>query len=164
MSDPTVERNKRNFRRFQEEIIVGGNMSLLPELVAPEMRILRSMDDSLMRLHDIEVPKERVWTHEQFKKFYSASLFKPLHHRRRILDIYGENDVVWARWAFEYDHNDERFFIPPTGKPVVQIEVGMIRFDADGRIVEGWFMSDLLETILDIGAKVSIEPGPSDES
>ncbi|MFJ8025715.1 ester cyclase [Streptomyces sp. NPDC096311] len=153
-----VERNKDNFRRFQEEVIVGGDMSLLPELMAPQMRVVRAANDTLMRWEGRVVPEERLWKHDQFINGYRAAVGTVRDHRRIIEHIHGEGDVVWARWTIEQRHDDDRHGIPATGRLVRTGEVGMVRFDDAGRMVEGWFMTDPFEFFEQVDATVSVSP------
>ncbi|MFJ8025731.1 ester cyclase [Streptomyces sp. NPDC096311] len=159
MSEDNVERNKRNFRRFQQEVVVGGDMSVVPELIAPQMRLLRSGDDSFVRLGGGEVPQERVITPDQFIRRYGEVIGKPKIHRRTIEAIHGEGDVIWARWKIEEEHDSDRYGVSPTGKLLTIDEAAMVRFDSQGRMIEGWFMQDPIEVLNQIGAKVTVEPG-----
>jgi hypothetical protein len=152
--DPVVERNKANFRRFQQEVIVGGDMSLLPELQAPVMRVLRAGNDTMVRLRGGEVPAERHVTHEQFARSYEAAVGGARDHRRTIDEIDGAGDVVWARWTIEMRHHDDRFGVAPTNALIRRSEVARIRFDDQGLMVEGWFMLDSLDVYEQIGARV----------
>jgi predicted ester cyclase len=162
LSSEIVERNKRNFLRLQQEVIVGGDTSLVPELMAPQMRVLRGGDDAFIRLAGREVPNGRVITQEQFVQQYRQTVGKPAVHRRTIRAIHGEGDVVWARWVIEEEHDSGRYGVPPTGKVLTVEEVAMARFDDQGRMVEGWFMRDPVEVLSQIGAKVTVEPGSAE--
>jgi hypothetical protein len=162
LNDEIVERNKRNFMRFQQEVIVGGNVTLVSELMAPKLRVLRSGDDSFLRLAGRGIPEGRVVTPEQFVQQYRATVGKPRIHRRTFQAIHGEGDVVWARWTIEEEHDSGRYGVPPTGKVLTVEEVAMVRFDEQGRIAEGWFMRDPIEVLSQIGAKVTVEPGSAE--
>ncbi|WP_262699545.1 MULTISPECIES: ester cyclase [Streptomyces] len=162
MSEESVVRNKRNFRRLQEEVIVGGDVSLVPELMAPHMRVLRGGDDSFLLLGGRQVPEGRVITQEQFIQQYRATVGEPKVHRRTITAMHGEGDVVWARWTIEEQHDSGRYGVPPTGKVLTVEEVAMVRFDDEGRMVEGWFMRDPVEVLTQIGAKVTVEPAAAE--
>jgi len=157
MSDQ-VERNKANFKRFQQEVIVGGDFSLLPELMAPEMKVHRSANDSMVKLEGKTIPENRVWTHDQFIKGYQAAIGGAEDHRRTIEEIYGEGDVVCAKWTIERRHSDDRLGVA-SDQLIRSTEVGFIRFDDQGRMIEGWFMLDPLDIYEQAGAKVTIAVG-----
>ncbi|MFE4755030.1 ester cyclase [Streptomyces mirabilis] len=162
MSEQNVERNKRNFRRLQQEVIVGGDTSLVPELMGPQLRILRGGDDSFLLLGGRKVPEGRVITREQFIEMYRATVGAPAVHRRTIKEMHGEDDLVWARWTIEEEHDSDRYGVPPTGRILTIDEVAMVRFDDQGRMIEGWFMRDPVEILDQIGARVTVDPASAE--
>lgn len=150
--DDSVERNKANFVRFQQELIVGGNMDLLDELMAPTMTV--HMD------HGVSADTDgQEWTREQFRDAYNRMIGQRTGHRRTIDAIGGEGDTVWARWTIEYVHDREERDIPPTGNQLRYTEWGQMRYDDQNRLVEGWYASNPLTVYAQMGAKVTVEPG-----
>ena len=56
-----------------------------------------------------------------------------------IEDLIAKDDRVWAVWTMRGTHTGQLFGIPPTGKPIEILEVGIWRL-ADGLVIEAWFL------------------------
>lgn len=159
-----VARNIRNFVRFQQEVIVDGDFSVLPELVAPRMVVHRSGNQTLRTLSGEPVPEgSSVIDHERFRQAWRSAVAGHSHHARNVDEIHGTGDFVWARWTIEWTHTGTVHGLPATGRRVRVSETGLIRFDDAGRMAEGWFMSDPLELFAQLGLQVAVRPGADDE-
>lgn len=156
----SVELNKRNFVRFQQDVIVNGDFSALPEVFAPEVVVHRVANTSLRWLEGTPLPDGPVvMSHETFSRAWRNAVDGRTDHLRVIDEIHGTADVVWARWTIEWTHDSTIHGIPPTGRRIRTTETGLFRFDERGRMVEGWFMADPLELFEQLGATVTVTPG-----
>jgi steroid delta-isomerase-like uncharacterized protein len=68
-----------------------------------------------------------------------------------IDDVIAEGDRVVVRMTTSGTHKGEFRGIPPTGKTAVIIEMSIYRI-SEGKIAEGWFLSDMLGLMQQIGA------------
>jgi predicted ester cyclase len=152
-----VERNKATFRRLQEEVIMKGRMELVEEIFAPDFTILRAGTAELMIAGNLP-PYPQVGTaYERFANGRNRMTAALSGQRRTIEAIGGEGDTVWARWRISAVHSGEYLGVAPTGKRLEYTEVGFLRFDADGRITEGWFLCDEVNLARQLG--LSLRPG-----
>lgn len=67
-----------------------------------------------------------------------------------VEDMIGEGDKVVVRGAFSGTHQGELFGIPATGKKVAQTTLMIFRL-AKGEIVEGWYATDNLSMMQQLG-------------
>ncbi len=75
-----------------------------------------------------------------------------------IDDIIAEGDKVWLRLAYTGTHTGEFFGLAPTGKKITTMAVAIYRI-VNGKIVEGWFVTDGLDMFKQIGAIEYTEKG-----
>jgi predicted ester cyclase len=153
MSDEVVERNKENFRRLQEEVVVRQDMTHLAELVAPEFKIHHAASDWTRRIAGVDSLAGTVRGHSAW-----AEIPPVPNHRRVIEEIYGEGNVVWARFTTEHTHHDDRFGVPPTGKLIRFTEAIIAHYDDEARMTEAWAIADPFEVLDQIGGTVKVEP------
>jgi len=144
MSDEIVERNKANWRRFQEDMIPNKKLELLDELMAPEMIV-----------HRFGEPE--TWSREKFRAAY-WEMTGQLDAWRTVDAINGEGDIIWARWTINFVHSVPVHGIEPTGRQLKTEEWGQIRFDDEGRVAEGWFMTSPNFIYQQLGIKVTLGP------
>jgi hypothetical protein len=60
-----------------------------------------------------------------------------------ILHLAAKDDTVWGIWKVLGDQTGDFYGIPPTGKPIDVIEVGLWRLENE-LIVEAWYFGDEL--------------------
>jgi predicted ester cyclase len=60
-----------------------------------------------------------------------------------IEDISAEGDKVWVRLTYNGTHTGEWFGLAPTGKKVTTMMFAVYRI-VNGKLVEGWFLTDNL--------------------
>lgn len=156
-----VERNIQHFRRFQQEVAVEGDFTDLDKLMAPEILVHRPANITILQLNGVETSEGPViWNREDFKKNWKTAMAGRVDHQRTVDEIYGVGDVIFARWSIEWTHAEPIHGVPPTGRRIRISEAGIMHYDAEGRMKEGWYIADQLELFLQLGAKVNISVEP----
>jgi C-1 hydroxylase len=79
-------------------------------------------------------------------------------YSENIEDIIAEGDKVWIRDTVSGTHKGEYRGLAPTGKKIKGTLVAILRI-VDGKIVEGWEVSDMLHTLRQIGVIEYTEKG-----
>jgi C-1 hydroxylase len=75
-----------------------------------------------------------------------------------IEDIIAEGDKVWVRLTYTGTQTGEYLGLAPTGNKITAPAVAIYRI-ANGRLVEGWFITDGLDLLKQIGAVEYTEEG-----
>lgn len=131
-----VEQNKRIVQRFVEEVVNGGNMRVLSDLVSPE--------------HVSHVPLGDHYGPEGVRidvcGFRSA--FPDLH--LTIESIVGEEDYVVFRFVARGTHHGPFMGVPPTGRRVEIDGLSMERL-RDGKTIERWLQYDTAALLQQLG-------------
>ncbi len=84
-------------------------------------------------------------------KVFNASLFGGFPDiKHTIEDLIAEEDRVVYRTTIQGTHTGEFLGIPPTGKAAKMNDFTLLRI-ADGKIVEWWYESNLLELMKQLG-------------
>ena len=127
--------NKVLARRLLEEVVNSGDVSRLPEFLAPDYRV-RYTD-----LIGIEAARQHILT---------------FHHCYPDLAVtvdgqVAEDDIVVTWYTMRGTHRGEWGGVKPTNKVLTLRGVNVQRF-RDGRIVEAWGGANTLEALLEIGA------------
>lgn len=106
----TIDQNKEIVRRYVEDVLVGGNVDLVDELLGPDYvnHAMGGMDRAA------------------FKAWLGANSAGP-GGRMEIVDLVAEDDVVVARFTFETTM--------PSGEDITARGMTFYRLH-DGRIVE----------------------------
>jgi predicted ester cyclase len=163
MTDPIVERNKETFTLLQQEVIAAGRLELVPKVFSPTFHATRSGLAGLTAIagrppypteqsdYDQIVP---TTAHERFILGYRAMQATLSDQERVVEEVHGEGNVLWARWRIRATHSGELLRRPASGKRVDYVEVGMIRFDDEGRIAEGWFLADEVSLAQQLGITI----------
>ncbi|MEU9349154.1 ester cyclase [Streptomyces sp. NPDC048278] len=146
-----VERNKATFLRLQEEVIVKGRLDLVEEIFAPDFITARAGTAALMISRNRPPYPQSGTVYERFITGWKHMTETFSGQQRTIEAIGGEGDTVWARWRISAVHTGDFLGVPPTGKRLEYTEVGFVRFDADGRIREGWFLCDEVNLARQLG-------------
>ncbi len=75
-----------------------------------------------------------------------------------IEEMIAEGDTVWARLTYTGTHTGEFLGLAPTGKKITSMAVAIYRL-VNGKLVEGWFVTDGLDLFKQIGAIEYTEKG-----
>jgi steroid delta-isomerase-like uncharacterized protein len=120
-----VETNKTILRRYYEEALNQGNLSVIEELFTPEL---------------VETFKQAVTM--------SRTAFPDL--QVTIEDQIAEGDRVVTRWTVRGTHNGPFAGMPATGKPVTVTAIHIHRIH-EGKIAELWEQINLLGLLQQLG-------------
>jgi steroid delta-isomerase-like uncharacterized protein len=120
--------NKDTMARFYDEVNAG-NTGIVDEVLA---------DDFVE--HD-EFPGIDQ-TREGVKQFFEMSRAAFPDFEIRVLHIVEEGDVAMAHGMLEGTHEGDFMGIPATGNRISVPMADVVRFDADGRAVEHWGVTD----------------------
>src|SRR3954454_22001465 len=128
--DPmSLEANKELVRRLFDDILNGGNLELVDEVLAPNYLN-----------HFGSMPPADRDTFKRLLPLYPAS-FPDVH--MSIEDMLAEGDRVTVRFTMRGTHEAEFMGMPPTHKQISMSGMAFFRV-ADGRIVEEFINEDLL--------------------
>ena len=109
------------------------NITLLDEFVAPNY-----------------VDHTNQLNREGAKQFYTL-MFKAFpDYNRMIEDILAEGDKVWVHSTTTATHTGEFRGVAPTGKKVIITGVNIYRI-FDGKMVEGWSVTDTTNLLKQLG-------------
>ncbi len=134
---PTSE-NKDICRRFFDEVISRGNMSVVDEICAPEYRLHATLSGP--EAIDREALKELVASWRS--SFPDGKI--------TIEDMVAEGDLVAARMLERGTHSGEFRGISPTGRPVAYGSMTFLKFDG-GRVTDHWGLLDMPSLLGQIG-------------
>ena len=135
----STEENKAIIRRFVEEVQSKHDIDLMDELFSPDF-------------YDHGTTSHTLAEAKQFFAMLFAA-FPDIH--ADIHDQVAEGDKVVTRKTFQGTHEGEFMGIPPTGKKVAFDVIDIFRI-ANGRIVEHWYVGDMMALMQQLGAV----PGP----
>jgi predicted ester cyclase len=136
-----LEENKAVVRRLFEAVNTR-NTALLYELMAPDF-----IDNTLQ----LRGPEANIKLLTMFLKAF------PDWHET-IEDIIAEGDKVWVHFKSTGTHAGEFQGLAPTGKKFTETGVLIYRV-VDGKIAEGWTVSDVLDFFKQIGVIKYTEKG-----
>ncbi len=127
----STEENKAIVRRFYEEVMNQGDLSVVDEIVAPHM-----VD------HSPGYPEYHTGP-EGIKQTVTAyrAAFPDMHDV--VEDVIAEGDKVTVRWSGRGTHRGELMGMEPSGKDVTLTGITVYRIE-DGKIVERWSEADEL--------------------
>jgi len=152
-SSPEAERNIRNFIQSQREG-VAGNMVNIEKYMAPVFVAETRGDESLQRLLGNQMPGRRVVHREDIKKMGPADFAGVEGHKRTIDEIYGVGNEVIAKWHIQAVVKGKLFGLQGKGQTIDIIEVAFVRFDNEGRAIQGWYRIDSAELLRQLDYKV----------
>jgi steroid delta-isomerase-like uncharacterized protein len=127
--------NKAIVRRYLEQVLNEQQPDLLEEFLAENIE-----------LHGSGLAPGLDVVKEWFTMF--AAAFPDGHNT--IEDVVAEGDRVVARTTFKATHQGEMQGIPATGKRVSMPSISIFRLD-NGKIAEGWLVSDNLSMMQQLG-------------
>ncbi len=130
-----AETNKTVVRRYIEETINGGDLSLIDEFFAPDRR------DAV-----------RAFLTRQDGNVFPDGV-------EEIQDLVAEGDKVMARWIFRGTQQKPFFGIEPAGKPIEITGYGAYYFK-DGQITWDTIVFDWLDALEQLGATIA-PPSPA---
>ncbi len=128
----SAEDNKALARRAFEETVNEKNLAVFDELHVPD--------------YVCHCASRTIQGREPFKQFISMFLtaFPDVH--LTIEDMIGEGDRVVIRYTYRGTHKGDLMGIPPAGKQVAVTGIEIMRV-ANGKILEEWINSDLMQQI-----------------
>lgn len=116
---------------------------------AKDAAILETLLATDFRQHSPGVPPSR----DAFFKFVEASYQAFPDGRFDVEDMIAEGDKVLLRWTFRGTHLGIWPYrvAPPTGKVITFPGMDLWRFDDDRKLVEAWFIADMLGMMTQLG-------------
>lgn len=148
------QQNKDTILRVVSESFVGGDVTIIDELYAPDYR-----DHSLEHAQMWGALPDR----EGFKKLIEM-VREGLSGLQAETDLMiSEGDLVSARVLATGNHSGNFMGIPATGKEVRLSDWHYWRFDSSGKVAEHWNQSNALEVLQELGV-ISRVPAPTGEA
>ena len=124
-------------RRFYDDVLVGGNLDLIDELVHDEF------------VEHEEFPglppgKESI-------RFFVTTMREAFpDFTTTIEDVIVEDNKVVSRLRFSGTHQGEFFGIPPTGKKINVQAIDILAY-RDGQLIEHWGVTDQMAMMQQLG-------------
>lgn len=130
--------NEAVLRRLYDEVVNGGNLAVVDELVAPDA------------IEHETVPGVEGGGPQAVRQWIgmARSAFPDFH--LDVEDMIAEGDRVAARVTLSGTHQGEFVGMPPTGKHFSVNTIDIVRF-ADGKIAEHWGVTDNLGMMQQLG-------------
>lgn len=129
---------KQLYRRFIDEVMVGGNLEVIDDLVGEKFV---EHEEGLPGL-----PEGR----EGLRATMQAMLEGFSDIGVSIEDMVEDGDTIWARLRLRGTHTGDFMGVPATGKPFEIGAIDVVRFQ-DGKAVEHWGVTDLAALLMQIG-------------
>jgi SnoaL-like polyketide cyclase len=152
-SSPAAERNIENFIQLQTEG-VQGSLPNIKKYMAAEF-VGSGGDDSIQRLMGKNVVARRVVKRDLFEKVSKNALSGIEGQKRVMEEIYGVGDEVIARWRITGVARGSLFGLEGKGQPIDITEIGFMRYDESGHLIEGYFQLDSAELLRQLGYNVA---------
>ncbi|HEX6487738.1 MAG TPA: ester cyclase [Candidatus Dormibacteraeota bacterium] len=132
----STETNKATVRRYYDEVLNGGDTSLLDQIAVPDYDEHSPFPG---QPNGLEGLKARV-----------GGILGAFHPRFTLHDLVAEGDTVVAYWTNTGTHQGEFMGIPPSGRVVTisGIDVHRLR---DGRLAEHWHVIQELQMLQQLG-------------
>ena len=131
-----IQENKDIARRYYEEVLNGGDVDALDELVVLD--------------YDEHDPLPGQGTGRQGIKDRVRMLRGAFDPRFTIQDLVAEGDKVVVRWTNTGTHVGEFMGIAATGRPYAIAGIDIHRIQ-DGRLAEHWHVVDLFSQMQQLG-------------
>jgi steroid delta-isomerase-like uncharacterized protein len=131
-----IQENKDIARRYYEEVLNGGDVDALDELVVLD--------------YDEHDPLPGQGTGRQGIKDRVRMLRGAFDPRFAIQDLVAEGDKVVVRWTNTGTHVGEFMGIAATGRPYAIAGIDIHRIQ-DGRLAEHWHVVDLFSQMQQLG-------------
>jgi predicted SnoaL-like aldol condensation-catalyzing enzyme len=137
----STESNKTTARRWFDDIIVAGQLSVADEIFSARHRI-----------HDPHAPPGGWPVGPEGPKAVARVFGGSFSGWQVSIDAQiAEGDRVATCWTARATHTGALQGLPPTGRTAQVTGVNVTRF-ADGRIVESWYNFDMLGLLQQLGA------------
>lgn len=135
------EQNKAVFRRMLQEVIVGGKLDLIDELVAPDfVNYLYRSSGEIMKVVGIEPFRAA-----------QAQMQATFHHTAmEEYQMFAEGDRVVAHYRMHGVHIGEFRGVAATSKPIHMDGMTIVRF-VDGKFAERWGVIDTIPLYKQLG-------------
>lgn len=133
----SIESNKAVIHRLIDEVVNGGNLEAIDDLLAPDFVNHNPLPG---------IPPDREGFKQAFRSLHAA--FPDLHTINS--DLVAEGDRVVALRGFEGTHRGPFMGVPGTGKHVVLDGITVFRV-VDGRVTERWSVLDMLGVMRQLG-------------
>lgn len=133
--------NKALVRRLYEELLNAQNYDVIEEVYASDFVAHRAKGvefPETSTLEDIEADARMI--HEAFPDFTAT-----------IEEMVAEDDVVAVRLTVTGTHEGEFRDAPATGNEITYEQTSFFRVE-DGKVAEGWVLTDTLEFRQQLGA------------
>ncbi len=134
----STDDNKRIVRRFYDEVMSGGNVDVLAEV----------MDENFVDHGEalFDSPRSR----ENLRQGIVAAQGILPNLDVYLEDIIAEDDLVGVRGTMRCTHGGTFLGVPGTGHELSWTGLAMFRI-ADGKIAERWFNSDSVSIVRQLG-------------
>jgi predicted ester cyclase len=141
----STEANKALIRRWVEEVLNNGDLTLIDEFVAPEM------------VNHAVVPELQQGS-DNFKRVIRSLFVAFPDHHMELEDLGAEADKVWYRGTRSGTHQGPGPLpgLAPTGKFAAVQHIHLFRI-ANGKMVEHWALRDDLGFLQQIGVFLPAE-------
>lgn len=135
------EQNKATFRRMLQEVIVGGNLDLIDELVMPDfVNHAQRSSGEIMKMVGIDA--FRAGQAQMKAAFSNVSMEE--------FQMIAEGDRVVAHYRMRGIHAGEFRGVAATGKAIHMNGMTIVRF-VDGKFAERWAVIDLVPLYKQLG-------------
>ncbi|MDX6007642.1 ester cyclase [Cupriavidus necator] len=154
---PTIEqRNKAAARRIIEDVIGTADFDLAKQLIADDFRNLRTGLQGAVQALGVQrsIRGDAASSLDGFMNGLQVirRSFPDWHHTVNLL--IAEGDLVMGTWTLSATFSGDPFLgFNSNGKNVTKDEAGVLRFK-DGKLQEFWGLSDSLEFVLSLGARL----------
>ena len=141
----STDDNKRIVRRFYDEVMSGGNVDVLAEV----------MDENFVDHGEalFDSPQGRETLRQGIVATHGILPNLNVH----LEDIIAEGDLVGVRGTMRCTHEGVFLGVPGTGHELSWKGIAMFRI-ADGKIVERWFNSDSVSIVRQLGLATARVP------
>jgi predicted ester cyclase len=126
------------FRRFIQEVVNGGNVAAIDDLMPPDLIEHEPLPPGM--------PQNREGVKELFTTLHQA--FPDLE--AAVEDEVVQGDKVVFRMTWQGRQDGDFFGIPPTGKRVTYSVIDIVRV-VGGKVVEHWGLTDQLGLMQQLG-------------
>jgi predicted ester cyclase len=134
---PPAPDNKTLYLKFVDEVLNGGNFSVAPTYLAPEVKTHNGLPGQDPGLDGFVAA---------LKSFHGA--FPDLHVK--VTHAIAEGDQVVGRFEVTGTHRGSFLGMAATGRKVHYEEIAIVRM-TDGRIAEHWSVADALAILQQLG-------------
>ena len=141
---PAADANKALVRRYYDQVLTGGNLNVLDELLAPNYKRYLTANAAPL---DAAAQKKRLAG--------MRAVFPDLNIT--VDDLTAESDRVAIRMTIRGTQKAAFMGIPPTGKQVTVTALESVRIE-NGKMVEHWGGADNMDLAQQLGGVVSVAP------